>query len=169
MKALILSYDDFEDSELLCPRYRLQEAGVEVTVAALKKRSIRGKHGYLVNTQLSFKDVDPGDFDVLVLPGGRAPERVRLEKAAIDIARHFFDHDKPVAAICHGQQLLMSAGLLKGRKATAWHGIMDDLIACGAEYIDQEVVVDGNLITSRRPKDLPAFNREIIKKIESIR
>jgi protease I len=165
MKALILSYDDFEDTELLCPKYRLQEAGVEVKVAAIKKRAIRGKHGYLVNTQLAFKDVDPEEFDLLILPGGRAPERVRLEEDAKRIARHFFEKNKPVAAICHGQQLLISAGLLKGRKATAWAGIKDDIIAAGAEYIDQEVVVDGNLITSRRPKDLPAFNREIMKKI----
>ncbi|MFV2041557.1 MAG: type 1 glutamine amidotransferase domain-containing protein, partial [Candidatus Hydrothermarchaeales archaeon] len=160
------SADDFEDSELLYPYYRLKEEGIEVVVASFGGDRIRGKHGYSRKVDLFLGDVDPGEYDLLILPGGRAPERLGLYKHALRIAEHFFEKNKPVAAICHGQQILMSAGLVKGKRATSWSGIKDDLIAAGAQFENTEVVVDGNLITSRQPKDLPAFMREIVKKIK---
>jgi protease I len=165
MKALIITADDFEDSELLYPLYRLKEEGVEVKVASFGEGRIKGKKGYTKKVDFFMGDVDPDEYDILILPGGKAPERLRLHKDALRIAKHFFEHDKPVAAICHGQQILISAGLVKGKKATCWAGIRDDLIAAGANYVKEEVVVDGNLITSRQPKDLPAFMREIVKKV----
>lgn len=166
MKALILSADDFEDSELLYPFYRLKEEGVEIKIASFGEGRITGQHGYKKKVDLFLGDVNPEEYDILILPGGKAPERLRLHKDALRIARHFFEENKPVAAICHGQQILISAGLITGRKATSWGGIRDDLKAAGAEFLNEAVVVDGNLITSRQPKDLPAFMKEIVKKIK---
>lgn len=166
MKALILSADNFEDEELFYPLNRLKEEGVSVKVASMKKGTITGKHGYSINVDLTFDDANPEEYDMLILPGGRAPERVRLEKKAVEIARYFFREKRPVGAICHGVQTLISAGLMKGRKATCYIGIRDDLKLAGALYEDKEVVVDGNLVTSRNPDDLYAFGRELVRKIE---
>ena len=163
MKALIISADSFEDSELLVPYYRLKEAGVEVTVASLKRGVIIGKQGYEVAVDKTIDEVDPGDYAILVLPGGKAPAVLREEPKALAIARSFFLENKPVAAICHGPQILISAGLLKGRRATCYKSVADELKEAGARYEDQEVVVDGNLVTSRQPSDLAAFMREIMK------
>jgi len=165
MKALILSADFFEDAELLTPYYRLKEVGIEVDVASFEKGKITGKHGYSFEVDIAFKDVNPKDYDLLILPGGKAPERVRLDKNALAIAKHFFEENKVVASICHGAQILISADLVKGRKVTGWRGIQDDIKAAGAEVPDVEVVVDGNLVSSREPSDLPSFNRELMKKI----
>lgn len=166
MKALMISADGFEDSELLYPYYRLREEQVAVDVASMRDGEITGKHGYTFKANLSFANVSPGDYDVLVIPGGKAPERVRLSKKALGIVKHFFEEDKPVASICHGAQVLISAKVVKDREATAYIGIQDDLRAAGAKVSDTEVVVDGNLITSRHPGDLPAFNRELIAKLK---
>ncbi|MFZ3045845.1 MAG: type 1 glutamine amidotransferase domain-containing protein [Desulfatirhabdiaceae bacterium] len=165
MKALIISADNFEDSELLVPYYRLKEAGVEVTLASLKRGAIIGKHGYEVAVDKTLDEVNPDDYAILVLPGGKAPAEVRNVPKALEIARSFFTHSKPVAAICHGPQILISAGLLKGRRATCYMSVADELKKAGALYEDQEVVVDANLITSRQPADLPAFMRETMKKL----
>ncbi|MFN3396387.1 MAG: type 1 glutamine amidotransferase domain-containing protein [Thermodesulfovibrionales bacterium] len=165
MKALIISADNFEDSELLVPYYRLKEEGIDVDIASVGKGKIKGKHGYEVEANMSLKEVKPEDYDILILPGGKAPEAIRKEKKALDIARHFFERNKLVAAICHGPQTLISAGLVKGRHATCYRTVAEELKASGAIYEDKEVVVDGNLITSRQPSDLPAFLREVIKKI----
>lgn len=165
MKALILSADNFEDSELLVPYYRLKEAGIYATVASLKRGAITGKHGYEVAVDKAIAEVDPDDYAILVLPGGKAPAVVRKEPKALDIARSFFAGSKPVAAICHGPQILISAGLLKGRRATCYKSVTDELKEAGALYEDQEVVVDANLITSRQPADLPAFMRETMKQL----
>lgn len=164
-KALIISADNFEDTELLVPYYRLKEEGIEVDIASIHKGKIKGKRGYEVEATKSLKEVNADDYDILILPGGKAPELVRKQKEAIEIARHFFKKNKPVAAICHGPQTLISAELLKGRHATCYKTVSDELKKSGAVYEDKEVVVDGNLITSRQPSDLPAFLREIIKKI----
>lgn len=129
----------------------------------MRKGPIKGKHGYEIEADIAFKDVNPADYDILVISGGKGPEKIRLDKDALEIARHFFKENKPVAAICHGPQVLVSAGVIKGRKATCWIGIRDDLIAAGALYKDNEVVVDGNFISSRSPADLYAFGREMIK------
>ena len=165
MKALIISADNFEDSELLVPYYRLKEAGVEVTVASLNRGSIIGKQGYKVAVDKTFDEVNPDDYAILVLPGGKAPAVVRKEPKALEIARSFFAGGKPVAAICHGPQILISAGLLQGRRATCYRSVADELKEAGALYEDQEVVVDANLITSRQPADLPAFMRETMKQL----
>lgn len=163
MKALIISADNFEDSELLVPYYRLQEAGVKVTVASLKRGTITGKQGYEVDVDKALVEVNPDDYAILVLPGGKAPAVVRKEPKVLEIARSFFAHSKPVAAICHGPQILISAGLLKGRSATCYMSVAEELKEAGALYKDREVVVDANLVTSRQPSDLPAFMRETMK------
>ena len=120
IKALIISADNFEDSELLVPYYRLKEAGIEVTVDSLKLGAITGKQGYEVPVDKTIDEVNLGDYAILVLPGGKAPAVVRKEPKALEIAKSFFVRNKPVAAICHGPQILISAGLLKGRRATCY-------------------------------------------------
>jgi len=163
MKALIISADNFEDSELLFPYYRLKEEGVGVEVASPAGGVIRGKHGYEVKADHSLAEIDPDDYSLLVLPGGKAPETIRNEPAALEICRRFFARSKPVAAICHGPQALISAGLLQGRRATCYRSVAEEMRGAGALYEDSEVVVDGNLVTSRQPSDLPAFMREMMK------
>ena len=165
MKALIISADNFEDTELLVPYYRLKEAGVEVAVASLSRKAIKGKHGIEVAVDKTLDEVNPDDYAILILPGGAAPALVRKEAKALEIARSFFARGKPVAAICHGPQILISAGLLQGRRATCYKSVADELKKAGALYEDREVVVDANLVTSRQPADLPAFMRETMKQI----
>jgi protease I len=163
MKALIVSADHFEDSELLFPFYRLQEAGLAVDVASISRGKISGKHGYEVVVDKALAEVDPQAYDLLVLPGGKAPATLRKEAAALAIAQDFMRGDKPVAAICHGPQILISAGVLVGRRATCYRSVAEELKQAGALYEDQEVVVDGKLVTSRQPADLPAFMREMVR------
>lgn len=165
MKALILVADGVEDLEFFYPYYRLVEEGVEVDVASPDGEAIMGKHAYDFEPDLAFADVSADDYDLLVLPGGKGPEIIRLEPEAIEITRKMFEASKTVAALCHGPQILISADVLRGRRATCWPALRDDLKAAGADYVDEEVVVDGNLITSRRPEDLPAFCREIFAAI----
>ncbi len=165
MKALIISADNFEDSELLVPYYRLQEAGIGVEVASLGRGTINGKHGYEVRVDKSLVEVNPDDYALLILPGGKAPAAIRKEPRALAICREFMSHDKPVAAICHGPQTLISAGLVRGRRLTCYRTVADELREAGAIYEDREVVVDGKLVTSRQPSDLPAFMRETMKLI----
>ncbi len=163
MKALIVSADNFEDSELLVPYYRLEEAEIEVTVASPGRWAIKGEHGYEVAVAKSLDEVDADEYAILVLPGGAAPAVVRKEPKALEIARTFFALGKPVAAICHGPQILISAGLLQGRRATCCKSVAEELKEAGALYEDREVVVDRKLVTSRQPADLPAFMRETMK------
>jgi len=163
MKALIISAENFEDSELLVPYYRLKEEGLHVDIASMKKGKIKGKHGYEAEVNKTLREITPDDYNILILPGGKAPEAIRKEKEAIEIARHFFQKNKPVSAICHGPQTLISAGLLKGRHATCYKSVAQEMKDAGAIYEDKEVVVDGNLVTSRQPSDLPAFMRETMK------
>ncbi len=165
MKALLISADRYEDTELFVPYYRLLEEGIETDIASLKKGLIKGKHGYEAEATKSLAQVKPDEYDILVLPGGRAPEELRKEPKAVEIARDFFLKGKPVAAICHGPQILITAGLLKGRHATCYRSVVDELKASGAIYEEKEVVVDGNLVTSRQPSDLPAFMRETMRMI----
>ncbi len=165
MKALIISADRFEDSELLVPYYRLLEEGIEVDVASMRKGTIKGKHGYEVKADRALGEIDPEEYGMLIIPGGRAPESIRREQGALDIARHFFEKNKPVSAICHGPQILITAGLLKGRHATCYKSVAQEMREADAHYEDREVIVDGNLVTSRQPSDLPAFLRETMKKI----
>jgi protease I len=165
MKVLIISADNFEDTELLVPYYRMLEEGHYVDIASIKKGNIRGKKGYEVEANKAIKDVNSVDYGFLILPGGKAPGEIRREQKALEIAREFFDKNKPIAAICHGPQTLISAGLMKGKHATCYRSVAPEMKEAGAIYEDKEVIVDSNLITSRQPSDLPAFMREIIKMI----
>ncbi|HEY3347504.1 MAG TPA: type 1 glutamine amidotransferase domain-containing protein [Nitrospirota bacterium] len=163
MKALIISANDFEDLELYYPYYRLKEEGWDITIAAPDTGTIAGKHGYSVPIESKFSDINPDEFDILFIPGGRAPEEVRINENALRIVNSFFDDGKIVASICHGAQVLVSANRVLGRKITCWKGVRDDVLAAGGLYTDTEVVVDGNLVSSRMPVDLPAFMRELMK------
>ena len=166
MKVLIISADNFEDAELIVPYYRMLEEGHDVDIASMKKGTIKGKRGYEVEANKAIKDVNSEDYDFLILPGGKAPGEIRQEQKALEIAGEFFDKNKPVAAICHGPQILISAGLMKSRHATCSPSVAPEMKKAGANYEDKEVIVDGNLITSRRPSDLPAFMKELMKKIK---
>ena len=166
MKALILTDNGFEDSELLYPYYRLRELGIDVKIASTDKGVLCGKIGYTVEVDLTTEDVNPDDFDILILPGGKGPEKVRQDKKAVNIVKDFDEKKKIIGAICHGPQLLISADVLNGRKVTSYSGIKDDIILAGAKFSDEKVAVDDNIITSRKPEDLPFFMQEIIKKIQ---
>jgi PfpI family intracellular protease len=166
MRALMITADLFEDSELKIPYEALKEFGVEVDIASLKKGTIVGKHGFRIDATLSLKEVDPNQYQILVLPGGKAPAALRKEPKALEIAQSFFDQNKLVAAICHGPQILISAGLMDGRVATGYQSIADELKEAGVIYKDREVVIDKNLITSRQPSDLTAFMEAIEHYIE---
>src|SRR5579875_1830188 len=144
-KVLILAADDVEDVELLSPYYRLMEEGYLPVVASSKKGEITGKHGYKVRVDLSYNEVEADEYFALLLPGGRSPERVRVDMQAIRIVKSFVERRKPIAAICHGPQILISAG---------------------ADYEDKEVVEDGELITSRQPSDLPSFMSSFLKLLQ---
>ncbi len=164
-KILIITGPEFEDVELLYPYYRLLEEGYSVEVAAPWKKRISGKHGYSVEPDKVLAEVKPEEYIALVIPGGRGPERIRYyaRDDAVRIVKHFIENDKPIAAICHGPQLLISANAVKGRRLTSYPGIADDIRAAGGEWIDKPVVVDGNLVTARIPSDIPYWMREFIK------
>jgi protease I len=163
MRALIISADGFEDSELRVALARLKEEGVAADVASIRRGSIRGKHGYEAEVDKALEEIHAADYDLLVLPGGKAPATLRKHGTVIEIARTFMASNKPVAAICHGPQILVAADVLRGRRATCYHAIAAELRDAGARYEDREVVVDGNLITARQPSDLPAFMREALR------
>ena len=163
MKVLILTAQGFEDTELLCPMYRLKEAGYQVDIAAPEWGEVKGKHGYGASANLTLDEVGPSSYRLLLIPGGKAPEQLCTVSMALDIVEAFAELHIPIAAICHGPQLLVSAGLIQGKRATCYHKISRELEAAGALYEDSEVVVDDGLITSREPADLPAFMREVMK------
>lgn len=166
-KALILTADQFEDFELFVPLFRLIEEGFAVTVAAPTKDEISGEHGYSIVPEMTFAEVDPDAYELLVIPGGfpdGAPATVRKNPTALKIAKAFFARNKVVAAICHGPWTLASADVVRGRHLTSfWHdGVPEDIRAAGGIWEDREVVVDGNLVTARWPMDLPAFTRALM-------
>jgi len=168
IRAVVLTADKFEDMELFVPYFRLLDAGATVDIAAPSLDDIGGENGYTVTPDLRIDDVDPDDYDLLVVPGGfpdGAPATVRAIPKAQEIARSFFAKNKPVASICHGPWLLVSAGLVEGRHLTSyWHdGVPEEIVGAGGLWEDRAVVVDGNLVTSRWPPDLPAFTAEMIK------
>lgn len=167
-KAIILTADKFEDMELFFPWFRLMEEGWDVKIAAPKKEGIGGENGYSLEPDMTIDEVNPDEYDLLIIPGGSpegAPATVRKIKKAQEIAKSFFSKKKPVASICHGPWLLADADVVKGRHLTSyWHdGVPESVKEAGGVWEDKEVVVDGNLITSRWPMDLPAFMREVIK------
>lgn len=168
MKAVILVADGVEDLEFFYPYYRLQEAGIDVDVASPRAGTVTGKHGYRIETKKAISETKGEDYDIVILPGGKAPETLRSHPAVVDLVKHSFDEGKIVASICHGAQILISANVLHGRKATCAKSIKDDIVAAGADYHDEAVVVDGTLITSRTPNDLPSFCRALFQAIDSM-
>ena len=171
-RALVLSADKFEDMELYVPVFRLIEAGWKVDIAAPNRGKITGESKwYYILANKTINEVNPDDYDFLLIPGGSphgAPTTVRKSKKAQGIAKSFFKRNKPVAAICHGPYLLVSADLVRGRRLTSFwgDGVPGEIKNAGGEWIDKDVVVDGNLITSRWPMDLSAFTREIMKLVK---
>ncbi len=163
-KVLMIVGPEFEDIEVLYPYYRLIEEGFEVIIAAPSEGRVEGKHGYVVSA-VALSKVDPEEYVALVIPGGRGPERVRAlaREEAVRIVKYFADAGKPIAAICHGPQLLISAGVTRGLRLTSYVGIADDVRASGGEWVDQPVVVDRNVVTARVPPDLPYWMREFVK------
>lgn len=161
-KILILTGDKCDDSELLYPLYRMLEEGFDVCVAASEKKLVCAKYHFTAQADKTFEELDASEYDGLILPGGSAPEKIRQNASAIRVTKEIFNAGKPVCAICHGPQILISADLFKGKKATCYPGIKDDIINAGAIYQDAPVVVDGNLVTSRRPEDLPHWMREFV-------
>ena len=161
MRVLIITADDFEDSELQVPLEQLQHEGIATDIASLQRGKIHGKHGYVAEVDLTVDEVDVTEYDLLILPGGRAPARLRKDLSVLEVVRAFIETGKPVAAICHGPQILISAAVLHGRTATCSKSVAAEMKRAGAYYVDKEVVVDDNLITSRKPADLPAFMRAI--------
>lgn len=161
MKALILVADGFEDLTLFLPWYRLREEGVDVRLASPRMHVLTGEHGYRVEPDTTIHEVNPAEFDLLLIPDGSCGERLRVREEAVDVARTFMQEGMRVATIGHGAQLLISAGSLDGRRVTCSPGIRDDVRAAGALYRDEGVVLDGNLLTSRGPDDLPTFARTL--------
>lgn len=162
-KIAVLAEDLYEDLELWYPVLRLREEGAEVTLAGTgMKREYAGKNGLPVTVDTEVDRLSAADFDAVIVPGGYAPDKLRRYQAVLDLVRDADRQDKVVAAICHAAWVLISAGIMDGRRATCFFAIKDDVINAGAEYLDAEVVCDGNLITSRQPSDLGAFCREII-------
>jgi protease I len=166
-RVMILATDGFEQSELTGPKERLEQAGIETRVVSLKSGEIRGwQHtdwGDPVKVDLTVDEANSDDFDALVLPGGQMnPDKLRMDDRAVELVREFDADGKTIAAICHGPWLLVEAGILEERKVTSWPSIRTDLRNAGATVLDQEVVTDDNLITSRKPDDIPAFSDALI-------
>jgi len=166
-KAAILVEDMYNEFEVWIPFYRLKEEGIEVTVVGSgTAETYHGKFGIPIAVDKQASEVTADDFDTLVIPGGYAPDKMRIHKAMVQLVREMFNKGKIVASICHGGWMLVSAGVLKGKKATSYIAIRDDMVNAGAVWEDSEIVRDGNLITSRKPDDLPAFCRAIIRAME---
>jgi protease I len=158
MKALILATDGFEDLTLFLPWYRLREEGLDVRLAAPMMHALKGMHGYRIEPDARIHEINPAEYDLLVIPDGLAVEQLRQREEAVDVTRTFVqDGGVRVAAIGHGPQLLISAGVLDGRTVTCAPGIRDDVRMAGAHYRDEAAVRDGNLLTARGPDDLPNF------------
>jgi protease I len=166
----ILATHGFEQAELLEPRKALEEQGAKTKVVSPEKGKIKGwaekDWGKEVAVDLTLDSADVGDFDALVLPGGvMNPDKLRTIPEAVQFVRQFFEENKPVAAICHGPWMLVEAGAVRGRTLTSWPSLQTDIRNAGGTWVDQEVSVDNGLITSRKPADIPAFNRKIIEEM----
>ncbi len=162
-KAMVFVEQMYNDYEFIYPYYRLREAGAETHVVAPRAGEIYpGKEGTSVKSDLGAEEVRADQYSVLIIPGGYAPDHMRRNKNMVQLVKSMHKQGKIVAAICHAGWMLASAGILKGAKVTSFIAIKDDLENAGADWIDQEVVIDGNLITSRTPDDLPAFMRSVI-------
>lgn len=171
-RILILATDGFENSELFDPRQTLIDAGATVHLASPDTAPIRGvkhdKAGDRITPDMALDQVDPNAYDALLLPGGVAnPDRLRMERKAIEVIRDFAHAEKPVAAICHGPWLLVEADVIRERTVTGWPSIRTDLSNAGGKVVDEQVATDGFLITSRKPDDIPAFTDALIEAIEA--
>jgi protease I len=162
-RAAILVEQMYQEMELWYPLYRLREAGCQVTLVGPEEgKTYASKLGYPAKSDAAARDVSADDFDLLIIPGGYAPDHMRRCEDMVRLTRTMAEQGKPVAAICHGPWMLCSTPALKGRKATCFFAIKDDVINAGGKYVDAEVVRDGNLITSRKPDDLPAFMQAVL-------
>ena len=161
----ILAEEDFEDSELIEPMRGMKNAGARVLIVGSgSQKSYKGKRGSAtISVDATADNVKAEDFDAVIVPGGYAPDKMRLHQSMVELVRKAHDLGKVIAAICHGPQLLISAEIVRGRRVTSWLSIAVDLRNAGAEWIDAPVVRDGNIITSRKPADLPRFNKAIIE------
>lgn len=167
-RVAVIIDEMFEDSEFRIPYDRVKEAGHEPLIIGLQKsKKLQGKKGKeTITTEASIDEVTPDQFDALVIPGGYSPDKIRLSKGMVELTRAIHDAGKPVAAICHAGWMLAEAGIARGRTVTSWPSIKTDLVNAGAEWVDQEVVEDGNLITSRKPDDLEAFSKALLAQLE---
>lgn len=168
-RIVILAEDDFEDSELVEPLRAMKDAGARVVIVGSgSKKSHSGKRGKAtVAVEATADKVRAEDFDAIIVPGGYAPDKMRLHQPMVDLVRKAHELGKVVAAICHGPQLLISADIVRGRRVTSWPSVAIDLKNAGADWVDDTVVQDGNLITSRKPADLPRFNKAIIEALRA--
>lgn len=162
MKALFLLADGFEDLHLFYPWYRLREAGTRVVLGSPTGKAVTGRHGYIIACDMPIHEVNPSEYDLLVIPGGYAPEKLRLREEAVDVARTFLDEGRVVVAIGHAAQLLISAAALGGRTLTSAPEVRDDVRTAGGIYRDEAVVVDGNLITCRDNDALPDLGKKLL-------
>ena len=167
-KVAILVADGFEQVEMTKPREALIEAGAEAKIVSPSSGKIQGMNhadkGDKFDVDIELKDAQPEEFDALMIPGGLMnPDQLRSTDQALEFTRHFFETGKPVAAICHGPWVLIDAGVVRGRTVTSWPAIKTDLRNAGANWVDKEVVVDNGLVTSRKPDDIPAFNKKMIE------
>ncbi|MDR3553117.1 MAG: type 1 glutamine amidotransferase [Syntrophobacteraceae bacterium] len=167
----VLIGKDFEDSEYSGPAQAFKDAGYRLVHVGLKKgETVTGKkQATPVQIDMEADFANPDDFDALLIPGGYSPDNLRAHKGPVRFVKQFMERDKPVFAICHGPQLLISAGKLEGRKATGWKSLTCDIKYAGADFVDKEVVVDKNLVTSRQPSDIPAFIEASLKMLEAAR
>jgi protease I len=165
--AMVLARN-FEDVEATDPKQHLEQQGATVTVIGLETGPIEGKKGATLHADTTFDQVSVADFDLLVIPGGGSPEQLRIHDAPVRFTREFVASGKPVASICHGPQLLISADVLRGRTTTCVATIRDDVKNAGANYVDEPLTIDGNLISSRVPKDLPQFNQALVERLSKV-
>ncbi|HET6769295.1 MAG TPA: type 1 glutamine amidotransferase domain-containing protein [Chitinophagaceae bacterium] len=170
-KVAILTENGFEEVELTSPKKALEVAGAEVEIVSPQKEKVKAwSHDHWsieIPVDVNVNDADPNDYDALMVPGGVLnPDKMRMNENCVRFAQHFLEAGKPVAAICHGPQLLIETGLIDGRNMTSYPSIKTDLINAGASWIDREVVVDSGLVTSRSPQDLDAFNKKMIEEIK---
>ena len=166
-RIAVLVENGYQDLEFWYPKIRLTEEGARVVVVGKDKAVYRSEHGYEVQADLSVADLKAKDFDAVIVPGGVAcPDRLRRHKEILNFVREMYEEGKIVAAICHGPWVLISAGIVKGKEMTCFFSIKDDVVNAGASYADEAVVVDGSIITSRRPDDLPHFCKAIINVLQ---
>ena len=170
-KVAILTESGFEEVELTSPKKALEDAGARVEIVSPQKEKVKAwAHDHWsieLPVDVNVEEADPNDYDALMIPGGVLnPDKMRVNDKCVEFAQHFLQEGKPVAAICHGPQLLIETGMLEGRNMTSYHSVKTDMINAGATWADREVIVDNGLVTSRSPKDLEAFNKKMIEEIK---